>query len=301
MFLNGNKNDGSKIFIRESARIDYNEKGEVIFEGTVEDITLNKLAEVKLRESKERLQTVIDNVYDAIFIHDINGKIIDLNSKVLDLYNISREEALKLNIQDLSQKHISNNTLKTYWKNVVESGKSYKFEWKALRPDDDYVFDVEIFISRIILGEENLVLANIRDITEQKEANRKLLITQKAVELNASPIFWLTKDAKIIYANNAAANALDYSFVELLKMKVSDIITTWTEDFWEEFGHKLIREEGLALYETELIKKNGDTFPVEITTSLINFENEEVIIAIINDITERKIAAENLIKSKGTC
>ncbi|MCW8848645.1 MAG: PAS domain S-box protein [Melioribacteraceae bacterium] len=292
------KNDGTKIYIRESARIDHNEKGEVIFEGTVEDITLSKLAEVRLRESKERLQTVIDNVYDAIFIHDINGKIIDLNSKVLDLYNISRDEALKLNIQDFSNKHLSKDTLTTYWKSVVEQGKTFKFEWKAVRPADNYVFDVEIFMSRIILGEEKLVLANIRDISEQKEANRKLLITQKAVELNTSLIFWITKDAKIIYANNAAAIALDYSFVELQKMKVSDINADWTEDFWEEFGLKLIREEGLSLYETDLIRKNGNTFPVEITTSVINFENEEVIIAIINDITERKIAAENLIKAK---
>ena len=292
------KNDGSTIFIRESARIDYNEKGDVLFEGTVEDITLSKLAEVELRDSKERLQTVIDNVYDAIFIHDINGNIIDLNSKVLDLYNISREEALTLNLKDLSYKELSQDTLKTYWKGVVEQNKTYKFEWKALRPNDNYAFDVEVFLSKIILGEDNLVLANIRDITEQKEANKELLITQKAVELNASSILWLTKEAKIIYANSAAVNTIGYSFTELLNLKVSDINATWTDEYWEKTGHKIIREEGLALYETDLIKKNGDTFPVEVTTSIIDFENEEVIIAIINDITERKVADENLIKAK---
>ena len=292
------KNDGSTIFIRESARIDYNEKGEALFEGTVEDITLSKLAEAKLRESKERLQTVIDNVYDAIFIHDIDGKIIDLNSKVLDLYNISREEALTLNLQDLSHQELSPDILEKYWKGVVEKNKTYKFEWKALRPSDNYVFDVEVFLSKIILGEDNLVLANIRDITEQKDANKKLLITQKAVELNASSILWLTKDAKIIYANSAAVKTIGYSFIEFLNLKVSDINEVWTEDYWEKCGYKIIREEGLALYETDLIKKDGESFPVEVTTSIIDFENEEVIIAIINDITERKVAAENLIKAK---
>ena len=292
------KQDGSTIFIRESARIDTDENGETIFEGTVEDITISKLAEVSLNESKERLQTVFDNVYDAIFIHDIDGKIVDINSKVLDLYNISREEALKLNIHDFSQKKLGLNILSEYWEKVVSIGKTYKFEWKAIRPSDNSNFDVEIFLSRITLSEKDYVLANIRDITEQKESNRKLLITQKAVDLNTSPIFWLTKEAKIIYANSAAVKALDYSFTELMNMKVSDIITLWTEDYWEVFGHKVIKEEGLALYETDFVKKNGETFPVEITTSLINFENEEVIIVIINDITDRKIAAENLIKAK---
>jgi PAS domain S-box-containing protein len=290
--------DGSIIFVRESARLDYNESGEGIIEGTVEDISLSKLADIELREAGERLQTVFDNLYDAIIIHDQFGEIININSKVLDLYNISMEEAIGCSIKDISSKDNPLDTIAQYWQNVVAGGKTHRFEWKAMRPKDKFVFDVEVFLSKITLGKEDYVLSNIRDITEQKKAQKQLLITQKAVELNASPIFWISKESNFIYVNNAAVEKLGYTFEELLKMKVSEVDPSWTDKYWEEFGYEMLKEKGVAQFETSQKKKDGSEYPVEVNTSVINYEDEEVIIAIVNDITERKKDAENLIKAK---
>jgi len=292
------KRDGSIIHVRESARLDVDESNQTIFEGTIEDITLNKLAEGELRESRERLQTVFDNMYDAIFIHDLNGKIFDVNNKVLDLFNISVDEALKMSIQDLFSKSSSRELASKYWTHVINKGKTYKFEWKAIRPMDKYVFDVEIFLSKITLGNDNYILANVRDISDQKEANKKLLITQKAFELNATPIFWITNDSKFTYANKAASEVLGYTLDELKNMKVSDIDMQWTDEFWKNSGYPMLQEKRVAQFESVCKKNNGELFPTEISASIINFENEEIIIAILTDITERKRTAENLIKAK---
>lgn len=292
------KEDGSIIFIRESARLDYDENGQIIFEGTVEDISLSKFAEIELRESSKRLQTVIDSVYDAIFIHDTSGKIIDVNNKVLDLYNISREEALSLQIDEISSSENNFEDVKTYWNNVINFNKTFKFEWKAMTPKDKYVFDVEVFLTKITLGKKDFVLANVRDITDQKEANKKLLITQKAVELNASPICWISKEAKFVYVNNAAIKMLGYSFQEFLEMRLFDVDTVWTQNYWEEFVYPLLKEEKITQLESIHKNKNGDEIPIEVSASIINYENQEFIIAIINDITERKKIAESLIEAK---
>ena len=93
--------------------------GEQIFEGTVEDITISKHAEAEIRESRERLQVIVDNLYDAIFIHDIDGKIVNVNNKVLDLYNVSREEIFKLTIEDISGKDNPMGLVADYWQKVV--------------------------------------------------------------------------------------------------------------------------------------------------------------------------------------
>ncbi|MCB0745273.1 MAG: PAS domain-containing sensor histidine kinase, partial [Ignavibacteriae bacterium] len=172
------KKDGSIIFIRESARLDSEENGDAIFEGTVEDISLSKFAEAELRESGERQQTIFDNVYDAIFIHDINGKIVNVNNKVLDLYNISKESALAISIEDISSNENSFEMVHGYWSNVVNYNKTHMFEWKAMRPGDKYVFDVEVFLSKITLGKDDFVLANVRDISERKQ-DAELLIKAK--------------------------------------------------------------------------------------------------------------------------
>lgn len=292
------KEDGTIIFIKESARIDTDENGETIFEGTVEDITLSKLAEFDLKNSKERLQTVIDNVYDAIFIHDGNGQIVDLNNKVLDLYNIGRDEVLNLNIKDLLQQELDIDTLKKYWKNVIDYGKTYKFEWKSKRPYDNFIFDIEIFFSRITLGNTNYILVNLRDITDQKEANRKLLLTQRAVDLDTTPIFWITNKAKIIYVNIAATKMLGYSSEELLRMSIFDIDPNWDLEYFNTVGYPLLKEKGSNQFESIHRKKNGDIIPIEVYSALIHYENEEVIITSVVNISERKKAAQSIIEAK---
>ena len=288
------KKDGSIIHIRESARLYTDYSGEKIFEGTVEDITISKQAEAEIKESRERLQVVVDNLYDAIFIHDIDGKIINVNNKVLDLYKVSKEEIFKLTIEDISGKDNPMGLVADYWQKVVNDGESFKFEWKAMRPIDKYLFDVEVFLSRISFDNKDYVLANVRDITEQKEANRRLLITQKAVELNSSPIFWINNKAKIVYANRAATLHLGFNLNELKNMRVEEVDPNWTMDYWINKRDQRLKEGNVALIESVHVTKDGKMIPVEINASILEYENEE----IINDITERKKVAEKLIEAK---
>lgn len=292
------KADGSIIIIRESARLDYDEFNNPIFEGTVEDITINKLAELELRKSSERLQSVIDNVNDAIFIHDTEGNIIDINNKVLDLYNIGREEVVRLKIEDISSTENSFEKVNEYWTNVIAHNKTYKFEWKAKRPNDSSTFDVEVFIAKITLSNNDYILANVRDITEEKEANKKLLVTQKAIEMNSAPIYWITKRGEFVYVNQAAVEMLNYSKEELLSMKIYDVDKQWSKEFWNDFGYQMLEEKNLAQFESIHISKDGREIPIEVSASIINYENEELIIAIISDITERRKIAESLIEAK---
>ncbi|MDX1699991.1 MAG: PAS domain S-box protein, partial [Melioribacteraceae bacterium] len=292
------KKDGSIIFIRESARLYEDEMGDVIFEGTVEDITMNKLAESEIKESRERLQVIVDNLYDAIFIHDLDGRILNVNNKVIDMYNVSKEEILKMRIEDISSMNNSMEMVSKRWDSVVKDGKTFKFEWEAMRPLDEFVFDVEVFLSRITLNSEKYILANVRDISDQKEAQKKLLMNQRAVELNASPIFWISSSSKFLYANKAAVNQLGYSFEELLNMRVPDIDPKWSEDFWIDEGFPLLQNKKVANIESYHITKGGKKFPVEINASIMEYDNEEIVIAIVTDITERRKTAESLIEAK---
>ena len=52
--------------------------------------------EGELQATRDYLRIVFNNVYDAIFIHDVQGKIIDVNRKTLEMYRVSREEAIDL-------------------------------------------------------------------------------------------------------------------------------------------------------------------------------------------------------------
>lgn len=51
-----------------------------------------------LRESEQNLRTIFQNARDAILIHDFYGNVLDVNQKALDMYRVTREQALQFNI-----------------------------------------------------------------------------------------------------------------------------------------------------------------------------------------------------------
>ncbi|MCK4856260.1 MAG: PAS domain S-box protein, partial [Bacteroidales bacterium] len=65
------------------------------------------------------------------------------------------------------------------------------------------------------------------------------------------------------------------------------------ELFWDQ-----LKKSGSITMESIHKKKNGDTIPVEITASHINFEGSEYAVAFVRDITERKIAEQAILSSE---
>ncbi|MGD0231968.1 MAG: PAS domain-containing protein, partial [Syntrophorhabdales bacterium] len=64
----------------------------------VRDTGKRKRVEQELHATKDYLKTVFNKIHDAIFVHDLTGKVVDVNENMLDLYRCSREEAIGLSI-----------------------------------------------------------------------------------------------------------------------------------------------------------------------------------------------------------
>lgn len=127
--------------------------------GVVRDITARKKLEKELKAAKDYLNTVFNHVYDAIFVHNLDGKVIDVNDKMLEMYRVSREEAIGLNIlRDYSATDESMEESLSNW-NKVMSGEHIFTEWKAIRPKDGSVFDVEVFLTKLVLPDGNYILS----------------------------------------------------------------------------------------------------------------------------------------------
>jgi len=66
-------------------------KGNEVRTDTIIQLTIT---ENNLRESRDLFRTFMDHSNDAIFIHDLEGKILNLNETMLRMYQLTREEAL---------------------------------------------------------------------------------------------------------------------------------------------------------------------------------------------------------------
>ena len=93
------KRDGTVIFVRESARAVRDTNGNVLYyEGTAEDITERKHAEVALKESEEKYKSLFDQNLAGTYVSDPDGNVLDCNPAYVQMFGFgSREQALATN------------------------------------------------------------------------------------------------------------------------------------------------------------------------------------------------------------
>jgi PAS domain S-box-containing protein len=109
-------------------------------------------------------------------------------------------------------------------------------------------------------------------------------------------ILSIDKKGKILEANQKAFDTYGYTTNELLGMELLDLSFDRKKDV-EVFFSSINSPEGI-LFETNHKRKNGTIIPVEISAKLIKQGDEEILLAIIRDNTERKKLELDLILAK---
>jgi PAS domain S-box-containing protein len=118
-------------------------------------------------------------------------------------------------------------------------------------------------------------------------------------ERSPSEIFMFDTDSlQITYANDSALENLGYTLEQLQKKTLFGL---QPESDFEAFGAVIEplhrgKQESIT-YQTVQTRKNGSTYPVEVTLQLITAEDGvERLLAIAHDISARKQAEENIQK-----
>ncbi len=109
-------------------------------------------------------------------------------------------------------------------------------------------------------------------------------------------ILSIDKNGKILEANQKAFNTYGYSKDELLNMELLDLSFDRKKDV-EVIFTSINTLDGI-LFETNHKRKNGTIIPVEISAKLIRQGEDEILLAIIRDNTERKKLELDLILAK---
>ncbi len=102
----------------------------------------------------------------------------------------------------------------------------------------------------------------------------------------------LDQEGYILYANSSACKFLGYSQEELLIMSVFDIDPFMDRVRWPKVWETLC-SDGSAVFESRHLRKDGTIFPVEVTVTLIEFNDNRYSMAFFSDITERKRVFES--------
>jgi PAS domain S-box-containing protein len=137
----------------------------------------------ELETSRENLLTIVNSMNDALFIHDQAGKIILLNKKAQELYQISEDEFDGLNIRDLILNQTDYDQIHLIWDKTIK-GKSHVFELTTVNVKNKDEIPVQVSINQTTWNSKKVLVAVVRDFKERKKYEEELIAAKKKAEEN---------------------------------------------------------------------------------------------------------------------
>ena len=271
---------------------------------SIRDITEQKRSEKEIREAKDFLENIFRTSVDGIFVTNDKGVITIVNKAVEKMLGYSKDELIGKHASELVPEG------KEYEEEGMEMMKKLHVEGfvagreRILSRKDGSLIDIEQSSTFLKDKEGNLTgsMSSFRDITERKQVREAL---KKSEEMYHNLIEFanvgiiVSEKNRIMHVNKNAEEIYGYSKEELIGQSPSILVPEKYRKKHKKVLDKTLKKdkEIKTIHEEEGIRKDGTVFPLEISFTLTQ-PQENTIIAVMRDITERKKMETQLAQSE---
>ena len=138
------------------------------------DITLRRHSEKALKESEEKYRTLVRTSPDSIILSDLNGDIIYISERTLEMHGYKEPESLiGTSFYQLIDKG-DHKRLKQYYNKVLADGLVKSDEYQMIRYDGShYTGEINMALIRDTGGKPTSIVIATRDITLRKKVEEE--------------------------------------------------------------------------------------------------------------------------------
>ncbi len=271
-------------------------------------------AKEKAEESEEKFRTIFETANDGILVADAETRnFVFANPQMCDLTGYSYKELTSLSLDDI---HPPDNLAFVMDKFQRQLKKEIRIadNLPVVKKSGEIVY-CDINSSPMEIGGRKYLLGFFRDITYRKKSEQELLRSKEKIEESekkfrelyekSGDAILIIRNGLFVDCNQATVNMLKYkNKQEFLDCHPSVLSPPFQPDGMSsvekaEIMMNLALEKGTHRFEWDHKKSDGEVFPVEVLlTAISNEENLKVIHTVWRDITERKRAESELIKTK---
>ncbi len=255
------------------------------------EIEARKKVELDLRESEESFRVVSETIPVGVSVSTENGEILYVNKAYENLFGYTRDE-----LKHIGAPHVyaDSDDRPKILKLLKENGRVRNYELQLKRKDGT-TFWANTSVSLLTFGGRQAILGTIENITERKEAEDTLQRYGLLAENSRDIILFVELETgRILEANDAAEKLYGYTHNELLGLNLKDLRLPGDYRVAEQMA---AANEGGVLFETVHRRKDGTTFPVEVSSRGETLGGKRTLISIVRDITERKKAEDALVSA----
>ncbi len=292
-----------------SASVLKNDKGEVIGAmGVSRDITEFKKSEARIRESEDRYRAIYRQAFVGIALVDINGRFLQVNQKLSEMFGYSEEELLKFNSREITHPEDVEVGLREKDRLIEGKTENYAAEKRYVSKNGSIIHtNLLVSLVRDPAGKPLHTVAVYEDITERKKAEEK--IRNQAEQLNSiiesSSHHILTVDKKycITSMNRNQADWIRSNYgvepKQGMSMVSGNMVSTNEHNkTWLTHLDKTMQGHSIQ-FEIPFTNKKGEERWREVFLNPITNVKGEVVEAsiIAHDITDKKSAEEKIRQS----
>jgi len=127
----------------------------------------------KLKDSELRYRRLFETARDGILILDANtGMIEDVNPYLIKILGYSREEFVKKKLWEVGAFRDVESSKEAF--EALQQNEYIRYDDLPLKTKDGRLIEVEFVSNVYLVGDEKVIQCNIRDITERKQAEKKI-------------------------------------------------------------------------------------------------------------------------------
>ena len=180
---------------------------------------------------------------------------------------------------------------------ALRTGASYKLDLEMIRADRTRIWvTARGEVQRDSTGRIVGLRGTVQDITERKQRENALALFRSLIDGSNDALEVIDPATlRFLDVNERACRDLGYSREELLSLTVLDVDVAM-----DPSARKTLQEscqKGFVVFESVHRRKNGSTFPVEVTMKPVTIDRAYYV-AVVRDITDRKRAQEELRESE---
>jgi PAS domain S-box-containing protein len=278
--------DGRVVWVHDEATLIRDEEGNALYWlGVQYDITEQKRTEEELRQSEERFKVLAQEVVEGIILSE-NGKIIDANRSVTEMFGYGLEELIGRDAIELTSPEY-----REMVRQRISDEDTRPYESMGLKRDGT-TFPIEIRPRHLPYSGRRIRVTSVIDLTERKQAEEALrqseALYRTVVEQAEENIFLVdAKSRRVLDANDALLRSLGYTHDELKEMTLYDIVAHEQESVDLNIGRIMV-EGHRFLGERQYRRKDGSLADVEVNVSAVPYNGEKVMCVVAHDVTERK-------------
>lgn len=241
-----------------------------------------------LADEETQYKAMVRSSLDGFWVNDEKGCFRDVNDAYCHMIGYSREELLNMCVADVEAMETAEE-IAEHIKKVRETGGD-RFETRHRRKDGK-IIDVEISVNFTSLcgGQAYCFVRNITERTRTEDEN-----ALKALLLDSTndSIFLIDLNGNFVYVNDAAFKSRGYTREEFMSINLREMDPPEYAQFVGKRIHEVM-QHGHAIFESAHLHKDGHLIPIEVSARVIELDGRKLILSVIHDITERRLAQEH--------